>query len=73
MTRETRFPLGAIASSVSALICAVPTLLFPADSPIAPKLGFLTVGAVFFALGVLRIRAEGRTPPADGEGDVTRQ
>ncbi|WP_207770748.1 hypothetical protein [Microbacterium testaceum] len=51
----------------------MPTLLFPADSPIAPKLGFLTVGAVFFALGVLRIRAEGRTPPADGEVDVTRQ
>ncbi|PTT15827.1 hypothetical protein DBR36_14025 [Microbacterium sp. HMWF026] len=73
MTRPTRFPLGATASSVSALVCAMPTLVFPADSPIAPKLGFLTVGAVFFALGVLRIRAEGRTPPVDGEGDVTRQ
>lgn len=73
MTRPTRFPLGAAASCVSALVCAMPTLVFPADSPIAPKLGFLTVGAVFFALGVLRIRAEGRTPPVDGEGDVTRQ
>ncbi len=75
MTRmPTRLPLGAILSAVSAAICAVPTLVLPADSPNAPKTAFLAVGAVFFAVGVARVRSEANprrvvAPYDDGDGD----
>ncbi|MEW1706401.1 hypothetical protein AB0230_04080 [Microbacterium sp. NPDC089190] len=58
MSRSRR-PWGAVFSGVAAVILAAPTLVFPADSPTEPKLGFLAVGTVVFAVSVVRIRAEG--------------
>lgn len=69
----TRLPLGAILSAVSAVICALPTLAIPADSPNAPKTAFLAVGAVVFAVGVARVRSEANprrvVAPYDDAGD----
>ncbi|SDB85215.1 hypothetical protein SAMN05216418_0665 [Microbacterium enclense] len=70
----TRLPLGAILSAASAVICAIPTLVLPADSPNAPKTAFLAVGAVFFAVGVARVRSEANPRRVvarydDGDGD----
>ncbi|WP_314454566.1 hypothetical protein [uncultured Microbacterium sp.] len=59
----TRLPLGALLSAVSAVICAVPTLVLPADSPNAPKVALLAVAAVIFIVGVTRVRSEEGTPP----------
>ena len=61
MRSPTPLPLGAILSAVSAAICAVPTLALPADSPNAPKSALLMVGAVLFAIGVVRVRSEANT------------
>jgi hypothetical protein len=61
----TRLPLGAILSAISAVICAVPTLVLPADSPNAPKVALLAVAAVVFTVGVTRVRSEeGSRPPS---------
>lgn len=71
----SRLPLGAILSAVSAVICAVPTLVLPADSPNAPKVALLAVGAVVFAVGVIRVRTEKGVVQADaaeGDGPSTR-
>lgn len=66
-----RFPLGALMSSASAVICAVPTLVLPADSPNAPKAALLAVGAVVFAAGVMRVRREDRPTRAGTSDDGT--
>ncbi|MFJ4037401.1 hypothetical protein ACIPVB_04905 [Microbacterium sp. NPDC090007] len=52
-----------MASTVSAAICAAPTLFFPADAPIAPKLALLAAGTVVFGLAVARVRRESPSPP----------
>lgn len=59
----TRLPLGALLSAISAVICAVPTLVLPADSPNAPKVALLAVAAVVFIVGVTRVRSEEGTRP----------
>lgn len=59
----TRLPLGALLSAISAVICAVPTLVLPADSPNAPKVALLAVAAVVFIVGVTRVRSEEGTHP----------
>lgn len=66
---RTQRPWGAVLSGVAAVVLATPTLVFPADSPTEPKLGFLAVGAVVLAGAVVRIRAESpgadATPPGE--------
>lgn len=59
MRTPTRLPLGAILCAMSAVLCAFPTLALPADSPNAPKVAFLAMGATVFAVGVVRVRSEG--------------
>lgn len=58
MGSQSPRPIGVVLCVVSALLVAAPTLFFPADSPIEPKLVFAAVGAVVLALAVLRIRRE---------------
>ncbi len=75
MNPPSRLPLGAILSTLSAVICAVPTLALPADSPNAPKVALLAVGAVVFAVGVIRVRTERGAAQADhteADGESTR-
>ncbi|MCJ1706403.1 hypothetical protein [Microbacterium sp. VKM Ac-2923] len=68
----TRLPLGALSSAVSAVICAVPTLVLPADSPNAPKVALLAVAAVVFVVGTVLVRREDRpTRGAATDGDDT--
>ncbi|WP_295781358.1 hypothetical protein [uncultured Microbacterium sp.] len=70
--RPTRFPVGAISSAVAALVCAVPTLVFPADSPIGPKLVLAVIAAILFGVAVILVRREGRTSTRhDGSDDPT--
>lgn len=72
MRMLTRLPLGAILSAMSAVICAVPTLILPVDSPNAPKVALLAVAAVVFMVGVTRVRSEeGTRPHAASEVDQT--
>lgn len=74
MEPPSRLPLGALLSALSAVICAVPTLALPADSPNAPKVALLAVGAVVFAVGVIRVRTErgaGQTDSPKGDVDNT--
>ncbi|MDQ1082993.1 MULTISPECIES: hypothetical protein [Microbacterium] len=54
----THVSVGPLLCAMSAIICAIPTLLLPADSPNAPKTALLAVGAVVFAAGVIRVRRE---------------
>lgn len=63
MRSPTRLPLGAILSAISAVICAVPTLVLPADSPNAPKVALLAVAATVFLVGVARVRSEEGSRP----------
>lgn len=56
---RSRRPLGAVLSGAAAVVAAVPTLFFPADSPTEPKLALVGVGAVVFIIAVVRIRTEG--------------
>ncbi len=73
MTPLKPAPWGAMLSTAAALICAVPTLVLPADSPNAPKVALLVAGAVVFTLGVVRVRTENtarpRTPPEEATRD----
>lgn len=70
MSTRARLPFGAILSTTSAVICAVPTLVLPADSPNAPKVALLAVAAVVFTVGVVRVRSEeGSHSQATPEGD----
>lgn len=74
MKPPSRLPLGALLSALSAVICAVPTLALPADFPNAPKVALLAVGAVVFAVGVIRVRTErgaGQTDSLEGDVDTT--
>lgn len=71
MTPLARLPLGALSSATSAVICAIPTLVLPADSPNAPKVALLIAGAAVFAVGVVRVRREdgqARGAAADHDG-----
>ncbi len=70
--RPARFPVGAISSAVAALVCATPTLVFPADSPIGPKLALAAVAATLFGFAVIRVRREDRTSTrSDGPDDAS--
>ncbi len=70
--RRSRRPVGAVLSGAAAVIAAVPTLFFPADSPTEPKLALLAAGAVVFSIAVFRIRAESTEPRTDeAPEDVT--
>ena len=72
MRMPTRLPLGAVLSAISAAICAVPTLVLPADSPNAPKVALLAVATVVFIVGVARVRSEeGPLPHAGQAADRT--
>lgn len=64
---NSRISLGAVSSGVAALLAAVPTLVFPADSPTEPKLALLATGAVFFAIAVVQLRRESGSAPRWGE------
>ncbi|MBB3157009.1 hypothetical protein FHS07_000693 [Microbacterium proteolyticum] len=66
MRMLTRLPLGAILSAMAAMICAVPTLVLPADSPNAPKVALLAIAAVVFIVGVVRVRSEEGPRPHPG-------
>ncbi len=70
MRMLARLPYGAILSTTSAVICAVPTLVLPADSPNAPKVALLAVAAIVFTVGVMRVRSEeGSRAPGGPQAD----
>ncbi len=66
---RSRRPLGAVLSGAAAVVAAVPTLFFPADSPTEPKLALVGVGAVVFIAAIVRIRAEGAGSGATSASD----
>lgn len=60
MKTSTTFPLGAVLSAAAALVFATPTLFLPPDAHASVKLVFIVVGSILFAIGVIRVRSEGR-------------
>lgn len=68
MRMLTRLPVGAILSAVAAIICAVPTLVLPADSPNEPKVALLAVAGVIFLVAVARVRSEKGSAPSSVAG-----
>jgi len=68
VTTSTSLPLGAVLSAAAALVFAAPTLFLPADTHASVKLVFIAVGSILFAMGVIRVRSEGRAKKRSDTG-----
>ncbi len=72
---RTSPPWGTIVAVLAAFVFAAPTLVLPADGPVAPKLGFIAVGAVMLAVAIVLTRREpgaSRLTDLEDGDDVTR-